>query len=112
MASASLLIPRDAQAVATLLDSPEFGVLVADLEASRWTGRPGYPIRAMVGMAIVKNLYGLPTWTRTARLVAEHAALQGALGAVPSRDACYRFTASCAGTGEPSMPASPRCSTP
>jgi hypothetical protein len=26
------------------LDSPEIAELIADLEATRWTGRPGYPI--------------------------------------------------------------------
>jgi len=69
--------------LAVLLDSPEVGTLVADLEATRWTGRPGYPIRSMVGMALVKSLYNLPTLTRTARLVAEHAELQRVLGSVP-----------------------------
>ena len=54
--------------------------LVSDLEATRWTGRPGYPIRAMVGMALVKSLYAIPTWTKTVRLVGEHAALLAALG--------------------------------
>lgn len=86
-------VPPNAQRVNQLLDSPEIGALVADLQETRWTGRPGYPIRAMVGMCLVKSLYGLPTWTRTVRLVAEHAALQEALGAVPGVDACYRFTA-------------------
>jgi hypothetical protein len=75
-----------------LLDSPEFGAMIGELQETRWTGRPGYPVRAMVGMALVKSLYGIPTWSRTARLVAEHAALQEALGAVPSVYACYRFT--------------------
>lgn len=58
---------------------------------------PRYPIRAMVGMALAKSLYALPTWTRTVRLVTEHAGLRSAIGcrsvaAVPSVDACYRFT--------------------
>jgi hypothetical protein len=65
---------------------------VADLQATRWTGRPGYPIGAMVGMTLVKSLYVLPTWTRTVALVAEHAALRKAIGGTPSADACYRFT--------------------
>src|SRR4051794_23056391 len=38
-------------------------------------------------------MYALPTWSRTVRLVAEHAALRDALGAVPSQWACYRFAA-------------------
>src|SRR5919199_5568702 len=42
---------------------------------------------------LVKSLYAIPTWSRTAALVAEHAALQAALGCVPSVYACYRFTA-------------------
>jgi hypothetical protein len=91
--------PRsDAVQVAGLLDSPEVAQLVAELGATRWTGRPGYPIRAMVGMALAKSLYTLPTWTRTVALVREHAALRMALGcpdvaSVPSVHACYRFTA-------------------
>lgn len=52
----------------------------------------------MVGMALAKSLYALPTWTRTVDLFAEHAALRAALGcsdpdSVPSVHACYRFTA-------------------
>jgi hypothetical protein len=82
----------DAEQIERLLDSPEVASLVAELEATRWTGRPGYPIRTMVGMALVKSLYVLPTWTRTVRLVAEHAALRDAIGGAPSVDACYRFT--------------------
>jgi len=81
--------------LAGLLDSPEIASLVAELEATRWTGRPGYPIRVMVGMALAKSLYAIPTWTRTVRLVREHAALQAALGCeagCPSEWACYRFT--------------------
>jgi len=80
-----------------LLDSPEIGHLIAELEATRWTGRPGYPIRAMVGMALAKSVYSLPTWTRTVALVRDHAGLRLALGCpleeeVPSVYACYRFT--------------------
>jgi hypothetical protein len=76
-----IVSPRsDAVQVAGLLNSPEIAQLVADLEATRWTGRPGYPIRAMVGMALAKSLYTLPTWTRTVALASEHAALRMALG--------------------------------
>jgi hypothetical protein len=91
--------PRsDAVQLAALLDSPEIDRLVAELEATRWTGRPGYPIRTMVGMALAKSIYTLPTWTRTVALISEHAALRHALGcpnaaSVPSVHACYRFTA-------------------
>src|SRR5512133_574412 len=88
----------DAVQIAALLDSPEIAQLVNELVATRWTGRPGYPIRTMVGMALAKSVYTLPTWTRTVALVSEHAALRDALGCtdpadVPSVHACYRFTA-------------------
>ncbi len=79
-----------------LLDSPEIGRLIAELEETRWTGRPGYPLRAMVGIALAKSLYGISTWTRTVALVREHAALRGAIGGEgdpPSHWACYRFAA-------------------
>jgi Transposase DDE domain/Transposase domain (DUF772) len=81
--------------LAELLDSPEITRLIADLEATRWTGRPGYPLRAMVGMALAKSIYAIPTWTRTVALVREHAGLLAALGCeeCPSVYACYRFTA-------------------
>jgi hypothetical protein len=78
--------------LAAVLDSPEVSALIADLEELRWTGRPGYPIRSMIGMALVKTLYAIPTWTRTVRLVAEHDGLQRVLGCTPSEWACYRFT--------------------
>ena len=77
-----------------LLDSPEIGRLIADLEATRWTGRPGYPIRTMIGLALVKSLYALPTWTKTVALVGEHVALQRVLGCEdnpPSVWSAYRF---------------------
>jgi hypothetical protein len=95
----STVPPRsDAVQLAGLLDSPEIAQLVIELTATRWTGRPGCPIRTMVGMALAKSLYTLPTWTRTVALVSEHAALRTALGCpdvadVPSVHACYRFTA-------------------
>ena len=89
--------PRSAASeLAGLLDSPEIAGLIHALEATRSTGRPGYPLRAMVGMALAKSMYCIPTWTRTARLVAEHAALRTALGcgaSTPSEWACYRFAA-------------------
>jgi len=49
--------------------------------------------RSLVGAALVKAVYALPTWTRTARLIAEHAALREAVGGAPSQWACYRFAA-------------------
>src|SRR4051794_31799475 len=47
----------------------------------------------MVGVALAKSMYAIPTWSRTARLVAEHSGLQATLGCVPSVYACYRFSA-------------------
>ncbi len=88
--------PRSAAAeLAGLLDSPEIAALVSELEATRWTGRPGFPIRAMVGIALAKSMYAIPTWTRTVALVREHTALRRAItdGGVPSVYACYRFAA-------------------
>jgi len=62
--------PRSAASeLAGLLDSPEIAKLVSELEATRWTGRPGYPLRTMVGMALAKSMYAVPTWTRTVALV-------------------------------------------
>lgn len=92
MAGTTVPLARDARQVAALLDTPEIAGLITELQATRWTGRPGYPVRAMVGMALVKSIYTLPTWTRTARLIADHAALRDALGAAPSVHAAYRFT--------------------
>jgi hypothetical protein len=52
----------------------------------------------MVGVALVKSLYALSTWTRTVALVRAHAALRLTLGCPtaddgPSKWACYRFAA-------------------
>ena len=89
MVKATAPLARDAEHVSTLLDSPEIAGLIADLDATRWTGRPGYPVSAMVGLALVKSLYALPTWTRTVALVRDHAALRDVVGA----HATYRFAA-------------------
>ena len=81
-------------ALQRLLDSPEIGRLIGELEATRWTGRPGYPIRTMVGLALAKSLYALPTWTKVTALVADHWKLQRVLGCEgdpPSVYAAYRF---------------------
>jgi transposase len=81
--------------LADLLDSPEIAALVSELEATRWTGRPGYPLRSLVGMALAKSLYAIPTWTKTVALVREHVALRLTICKwgedVPSVYACYRF---------------------
>jgi Transposase DDE domain/Transposase domain (DUF772) len=87
---------RGTAQLAVLLDSPEIGRLIRELEATRWTGRPGYPIRTMIGLALAKSLYALPTWTRVVALVADHWRLQRVLGCEgdpPSKWAAYRFGA-------------------
>ena len=75
------------------LDSPELQVLIGELEQKRTIGRRGYGARALVGACLVKSLYALPTWSRTAQLIGEHQALQEALGGAPSVYALYRFAA-------------------
>lgn len=85
------------ETLSTILHSIEIGDLVDQLEATRWTGRPGYAIRTMIGVCLAKSVYGLPTWTRTLALIREHTALRAAIGCVndgdvPSSDAIYRFT--------------------
>src|SRR5690349_13760234 len=80
--------------LAALLASPEVERLVVELEATRWTGRPGYPIKTMLGLALAKSLYALPTWTKVTELVAEHWKLQRVLGCEgnpPSKWAAYRL---------------------
>jgi Transposase DDE domain len=83
-----------AENLAVILDSPEVSRLADELQQTRWTGRPGYPIRAMIGMALAKSMYALPTWTRVVALVHEHPALAAVIapnGDLPSVYACYRF---------------------
>jgi len=63
----------------------------------------------MVGMALAKSIYAVPTWTKTVALVSEHAALYATIapsGDVPSVYACYRFTAKLASTATCSPAAS------
>lgn len=91
-------VPRRtvAEDLSGILASSEVTRLIEELQATRWTGRPGYPLRAMIGMMLAKSLYALPTWTRTVALVREHPALAAVIapdGQVPSLYACYRFTA-------------------
>jgi Transposase DDE domain len=90
MASQTVARPS-ADSIARLLDSPEIAALCAELDALRWTGRKGYGSRALIGACLVKSVYAIPTWSRTAALIAEHEALREALGAAPSVYACYRF---------------------
>lgn len=91
MADQTVARSSAASQIAEILDSHEVAELVAELDALRWTGRRGYGSRVLVGACLVKSLYAIPTWSRTAALIAEHAALQAALGGSPSVYACYRF---------------------
>lgn len=78
----------------SLLDSPQLQILIADLEETRWTGRPGYPIRSLIGIALAKTLYSISTWTKIVSLVNEHEALSKVIspdGDIPSVSSCYRF---------------------
>jgi IS5 family transposase len=91
-------VPRRSVAadLSDILASPEVVRLIDELQETRLTGRPGYPLRAMVGMTLAKSMYAIPTWTRTVALVREHPALAAVIapdGGVPSVFACYRFTA-------------------
>jgi Transposase DDE domain/Transposase domain (DUF772) len=86
-----------------LLESVEIRGLIDHLQETRWTGRPGYPIRVMVGMALAKSMYAISTWTKLVRLVSEHAGLQAAVGCedgIPSEWACYRFARKLRENGE------------
>lgn len=115
MAVVTVLRARDAEPVARLLNMPEITALIDGLEVTRWRGRPGYPIRALLGVALVKTQYALPTWTHTVALVYEHAAWRAAIGCAdadaPSVYACCRFAANYATTGRRWTGASPRYST-
>jgi hypothetical protein len=79
--------------ISALLDSTEIAALIGEIDAAGDArGQKGYGARALVGACLVKALYGLPTWTRVACLIGDHAGLQTALGSTPSVWACYRFT--------------------
>jgi hypothetical protein len=82
---------HDAASVRALLGLPEIKQFIADLDELHWTGRNGFGSAVMVGAALVKAVYALPTWSRVARLIAEHDALRVAIGGAPSQWACYRF---------------------
>lgn len=90
MASKTVSRRRDVE-LASILDSPEIAQFIEQLENARWTGRPGYPIRSLLGVALVKSIYSISTWSRTVALVHEHEGIQRALGDVPSVYAAYRF---------------------
>lgn len=99
MAKSKLSTRSVAAEICKILDSPEVAMLIAELEATRWTGRPGYRIRSQIGAVLVKGLYCIPFWSRTIRFVEEHQALREAIGCtgsgepdgVPSEDSLRRF---------------------
>lgn len=73
--AAATVAPRSASAeVAALLESPEIGALVRHLEETRWTGRPGFPIRVTADHAsgdwIIERCYGPGEgeWREAARI--------------------------------------------
>ena len=78
--------------VGVALDSPGVVSLIRELERLRWTGRVGYGPRALLGVCVVRFIYGLTSWVAAARLVGEHAGLRAILGVAPSKDAVWRFT--------------------
>jgi IS5 family transposase len=95
--------PASVAQLESLLKSPEIQRLIAELTETRWTGRPGYPVRTMVGLALAKAIYAAPTWTKIVALVGEHWALQRALGCEgnpPSKWAAYRWAAKLRENGE------------
>lgn len=103
MASPKVAGASASAVLAGLLDSPEIGQLIEELQATRWTGRPGYPLRTMLGLALAKSLYAIPTWTKTVALVREHWRLQRVLGCEgnpPSIYAAYRFSEKLRDNGE------------
>ncbi|HEV7615415.1 MAG TPA: transposase [Solirubrobacterales bacterium] len=103
MASPNVAGGAASAALKSVLDSPEIGRLIEELEATRWTGRPGYQVRTMVGLALAKSLYALPTWTKVVALVADHWKLQRVLGCEgnpPSKWAAYRWAAKLRENGE------------
>ena len=96
MASPKVAGGAASAALKSVLDSPEIGRLIEELEATRWTGRPGYPVRTMVGLSLAKSLYAIPTWTKVVALVGEHWKLQRVLGCEgnpPTQWAAYRWAA-------------------
>jgi hypothetical protein len=70
--------------------------LIARLDGTRQTGRPGYPVGVMVAGLIARFLYRIPTITALVDLLRDHGDLREACGIsspeqVPSIDAFYRF---------------------
>ena len=62
MAASTVTPAHGVEQVRRLLDLTEVRNLIRTLDEERWTGRPGYGNRAMVGLALAKSVYCLPTW--------------------------------------------------
>ncbi|MGH3066467.1 MAG: transposase [Gaiellaceae bacterium] len=65
--------------------------LIERIDGLKLRKRRGYGTRTLIGACLVRTIYAFPTWTRTVRLIEEHAALAEAIGGTPSEWACYRF---------------------
>jgi hypothetical protein len=83
------------------LDAPEVAGFVRELDAQRLTGRRGYGARAMIGVALIRGIYGYRAWSQATKLIGEHPVLQEILGCTPSRWAAYRFAARLLRDGSP-----------
>ena len=77
--------------LSTLLDSREVAALIRDVDGLKLRKRRGYGTRMLIGACLVRTMYALPTWTRTADLIADHEGLQRVLDGAPSHWALYRF---------------------
>jgi hypothetical protein len=58
-----------------LLDSPEIAALFPSLMRRAGPVVPATQLNSMVGMALAKSIYAVPTWTRLVALVTKHAAM-------------------------------------
>ena len=82
--------------LAQILEFDAVQGLIADLEAARWTGRKGYPIRVKFAALLAQYVYVIPTITGLVRSLKDNPKLQEACGIrsprqTPSEDALYRF---------------------
>jgi IS5 family transposase len=77
--------------LSSLLDSPEMVALIRDVDGLKLSKRRGYGTRTLIGACLVRTMYALPTWTRTADLIADHDGLQRVLDGAPLHWALYRF---------------------
>lgn len=89
MAKASITPTDDIETIREVLDSPEMKELIE--LATEPTGRPGYGVRAMIGMILIRDCFNIAYWSRVERMVRGNPSLEALLGGVPTKDACYRF---------------------